>query len=236
MVRNSRRAAVGAASLAFVAAACGVGLSPRTAGPDASTPAEPSTVSSAVATPDATERATPTDDPTVPPTAEWPRVESVQYGFTIGHPPGWRYRPATRDWQLEADAATFFGDAEERFKDTRAPGIAVSAWSVDPDAPIHSMRDLVDWAASYCRALGNSPCDGIRERAIPLCIGHLDCGPAIVVPFELDVYAFLPGLRDERVVVIAVWRPDAHQSASRYGGSIQLLLDMVATMGDIYPV
>lgn len=174
---------------------------------------------------------TPTATPSVP--GEWSVVTSSQYGFDIGHPPSWSHVPATRAWEVDSDTSTFMSAGEERFM---APGgnLAVSAWSFDAGVTFGSTDELVAWIRDYCAAVGNEPCGGVWGRAIPLCIGGAECRPGLLVPYDLDAYAFLPALVDDRMVVVAVWRPDDHPSVEPYGGSVQLLLDFVATM-DVCP-
>lgn len=64
--------------------------------------------------------------------------------------------------------------------------VRVSAWSIalDPDRQMwgesqtESWRNVAAWAQEYCRAAGNEPCEGIIDRAVPLCLERRDEGEA----------------------------------------------------------
>ena len=105
-------------------------------------------------------------------TSQWDTYESARYGFTIGHPADWEVVPATRDWTFDADAsADVWSPAEEAFINRAGAGIRVSAWSVPIDSPTGAgWGDVEAWVQEYCERTGNSPCTGIHERAVPLCL------------------------------------------------------------------
>jgi hypothetical protein len=204
----------------------GVGGEPtRTPGPDAST-ASPSPRASA--TPDLGESPTPD-------TAGWTTYTSSRYGFQIGHPADWALQPAVRAWTMETDAANFRSTAQEAFVNPAA-SIRVSAWTTDTGLGkvIDDPAEILAWVEDYCAASRNTPCTGIADRAVPMCVEKRDCHPALLVPFADDVQAFVPGLDDGEITVVAVWRRDSDPSVALYGGGRKLLEAFLSTM-DVWP-
>jgi len=111
--------------------------------------------------------------------------------------------------------------------------------TVDTDVygllPVANEPDsIVAWAEDYCEAADLSPCTGVADRAVALCIEWRDCHPAVLVPFEEGTAAFLFGGIFEDSQVIAVWRPESDPEVAPYGGARKLLEDYLATV-DVYP-
>jgi hypothetical protein len=198
------------------------------------------------------DRVRPTDTPPPGPTIEvtplptialdtWVTYTSEQYGFTIAHPPTWTEEPAIRDWTFEDDAVL---DPLSPAMDSFMHGsgqIRVSIWSIPgetlpggPGEAIGSVESIYAWAEEFCRRTGNSPCDGVEERAIPMCLEYRDCHPATMVLFDDDVQAFFSGGGSadpfNDVYVIAVWRPDGHPSAAEFGSTRLLLQAFLSTV------
>lgn len=157
---------------------------------------------------------------------------SARYGFAIGHPPGWTVQPSDHDWTTEADATSFGSTGQEAFM-SPAGDVRVSAWSVPSDAP-ESSEAVEAWAEQYCQDSANTSCTDIGERAVPLCNESRDCHPGLLVPFAEDVQAFFTGGSfQQRIIVVAVWRPEDHPTTGP-AGSRALLEAFLATM-DVCP-
>ena len=90
---------------------------------------------------------------------------------------------------------------------------------------------LIRWAEQYCDLAKLSPCTGIENRAVPLCIEKRDCHPALLVPFEEGTAAFLGGGIFPQSHVVAVWRPESDPEAAQYGGARKLLEAYLLTIG-----
>jgi len=93
---------------------------------------------------------------------------------------------------------------------------------------------IVAWAEDYCEAANLSPCTGIPERAVFLCIERWDCHPAVMVPFDQGTAAFLMGGIFADPQVIAVWRPESDPEVAPYGGARKLLENYLRLV-QVYP-
>ena len=171
-------------------------------------------------------------------TTGWTTYQSDRYGFAIGHPPDWTVSPAETDWVLESDADDWLSTGHENFVSPDGR-VRVSAWSValDPDRPmwvdsqIESWANVEAWVEDYCEAAANEPCNGIADRAVPLCLERRDCHPGVLVSFREDIQAFFTnGSPGAPMIVVAIWRPVSDPSAASYGGSRQLLEAFLSTM------
>jgi hypothetical protein len=189
-----------------------------------------------------------------PPRSSWPTFTSTRYGtegngyvypFTVGHPPDWTEIPSSRDWNWETDVQDPLSVAHEAFVSPdnairvsawNAPfdGSAPAPWTDGPQEP--RFDDLVAWVEDYCRRSGNSPCDGIADRAIELCLERRDCHPGLLVPFENDVQAFFTGgiYSPTAMTIVAVWQSESAPAVAPYGGAQQLLESFLATM-EVWP-
>jgi hypothetical protein len=167
----------------------------------------------------------------------WKVYWSQQYGFDIGHPPAWSEVPASRTWRWEEDVREARSPAHETFR-SPAGAIRVSAWQapLTEGGRIETTADIVAWVESYCEESGNSPCAGIAERAVDLCLEKWDCHPGLLVPFKRDVQAFFSaGIYDaEAMTVVAVWRAESAPAVALYGGSRRLLEGFLSTM-EVWP-
>lgn len=199
--------------------------SPRASMIPSTSPSAPPSASAASTSP-----SSPTD------TSAWMTYHSDRYGFDTGYPTDWTVEPADHDWTIDADSKDFLSRGQEAFI---APGrtIRVSAWSV-PIGPTPDMQDpaLIEaWIKDYCQKSSNSPCTGIHERAVPLCVETRDCHPGLLVPFADDVQAFATGgIYDRKLVVVAVWWGETAPAVAPYGGSRRLLEAYLSTM-NIWP-
>jgi len=178
-------------------------------------------------------------------TSGWTTYASGLYDFRVGHPPDWTEAPASRAWIADTDVADALSPAHEAFA---APDgeIRVSAWNAPLGAPagstvcpdlkdracVESIAFLTDWVEDYCEASRNTPCDGIEDRAIELCLEKRDCHPGLLVPFRDDVQAFFSGgIYDaDAMTVVAVWRGESDPSVARYAGAQRLLEAFLSTM------
>jgi len=127
--------------------------------------------------------------------------DDFEDGALMGYPPDWTVVPATREWRFNTDAADPLSPAHESFVDPTGD-IRVSLWEVPcadlTDGPYPPCVETVDyvlaWADDYCTASGiATPCSGIEDRAIRLCIEKRDCHPGVLVRFDSAVLAFLKG-------------------------------------------
>jgi len=166
-------------------------------------------------------------------TADWASYSSERYDFTIGHPAAWTVQPATRDWALDVDARDWRSNGQESFIEPN-DNIRVSAWSVATDGSTAIKAGGIDveaWVEAYCEASANTPCTGIADRAVPLCLEWRDCHPGLLVAFKDDVQAFFTnGSPGAPMVVVAVWWAESAPAVAPYGGSRRLLEAFLSTM------
>lgn len=208
-----------AAVLAVVVAGC------TSDDPDPVASTAPSTSSSTSAAPSTAD--TPIDS------SDWTTYTSDQYGYEVGHPPDWTAIPASRSWEA-ADAGDPLGSPSHDAFRSPDDDIRVSVWQVplEPGTTIESREDFVAWAEEYCQESGSTPCSGIDDRAVDLCLEKYDCHPGLLVPFSTDVHGFFtagiyPG---DAMTVVAVWRGNSAPAAAPYGGSQRLLEEFLSTM------
>jgi hypothetical protein len=210
-------AGVAAAAVLFVA---GCGL---TGDRDTAEPAPVSPPSSTVSPSPMTE---PID------TTNWTTYTSDQYGFEVGHPPDWEEIPANRGWRV-ADADDPRSPAHDTFR-SPSDAVRVSVWSVpfNRGTSIDSSGDVEAWVEQYCEGSRNTPCSGIGDRAVELCLEVWDCHPGLLVPFRDAVHAFFSGgiYDGEAMTVVAVWRRESAPEAAPYGGAQRLLEAFLSTM------
>ncbi len=178
--------------------------------------------------------ATPTESSTASPdpSVAWVTFASQRYPLTIARPAGWIDHRATRDWSWELDASlTEPSRGSVDYTTNPAESLAVLAWSIplQDGESVATSAELEDWVAGYCDRMGNTPCDRIAGRAVPMCLG-VTCAPVLIVPFESDVQAFFLDA-DGDMAVVAVWRPDLHPTTVPFGGGIQMLQTILAPMG-----
>jgi hypothetical protein len=209
----------------------------------------PSSAPPGIGAPDASPTSTPTSTPAPSPSptatpvalspSTWPTYTSAAYGFTLGHPEDWTVVPATAPWDPDAGVVDPRHPAADHF--TAPTGsVRVSAWSIPPDPGSadpgdEAWIDLTAWAAEYCRTTGLWACDGVEERAVPICLEQRDCHPAVLVPFQEEVLAFFTGGADvDPVTIVAVWRSDGDPSVAPFGGAVALLEAFLETM-NVWP-
>jgi hypothetical protein len=103
---------------------------------------------------------------------------------------------------------------------------------LDPGTGIESIGDIAAWVEEYCEASSNTPCTGIEDRAVELCLEKWDCHPGLLVPFENDVQAFFSGgIYDAgAMTVVAVWHGQSAPAVAPFGGSQRLLEAFLSTM------
>jgi hypothetical protein len=229
--RKNRRQTV-----AWVAAAAVVTLlvagTTVVAGREASSPLPPAgPVSPSTSEPPSTSSQPPLE------TGSWKPYESTTYDFNLARPPSWTELPASREWTWERDPRNHLSSSHEAF--TSADGhVRVSVWNAPLEASTReeSTDYLVEWIENYCEQSGNSPCSGIADRAVELCLEKRDCHPGLLVPFENDVQAFFSGgiYAQDAMTVVAVWRPESSRFVASYGGSQRLLEAFLSTM-EVWP-
>jgi hypothetical protein len=164
--------------------------------------------------------------------ATWTTYPSEQYGFEVGHPPNWTVIPASRSWRA-ADAGNPLSPAHDTFR-SPSDDVRVSVWQVplDRGTGIDSIDDVAAWVEEDCEVSGNTPCTGVEDRAVELCLEKWDCHPGLLVPFRNDVQAFFSaGIYDAgAMTVVAVWRSESAPAVAPYGGSRRLLEAVLSTM------
>ncbi|CUR59169.1 hypothetical protein NOCA2570063 [metagenome] len=230
--RSHRLRTAALSTIAAVVAIVVVGTS-VVSGRNASAPAPPAgSVSPSVS---ASTPASPSTDSS--PTGPRGTYTSSLYDLSVGHPRDWTVQPATRTWTWESDVQDFRSPAHEAFLSPNGH-VRVSVWNAPLDASTRqeSIPYLVSWVEGYCEASGNSPCTGIADRAVRLCLEQWDCHPGILVPFDHDVQAFFSGgiYAQDAMTVVAVWRRESSRFVASYGGSQQLLEDFLTTM-EVWP-
>jgi hypothetical protein len=172
--------------------------------------------------------------------AGWSNYTSSQYPYSVGHPAAWTVTPANRAWTFEADTGAALTDTPGADHFTSDDlDVRVSAWFVpfDSGTTLDSVEaNLAAWVEDYCRRTGNTPCTGIADRAVPMCLERRDCHAALLVPFKDDVQAFFAGgiYDSTAMTVVAVWRGESAPATARYGGSQRLLEAFLSTM-QVYP-
>lgn len=97
--------------------------------------------------------------------------------------------------------------------------------------PGSGARPIESWAAEYCALAGLSPCSGIADRGVALCIERWDCHPALLVEFEQGIAAFVSGGIFPRPVVFAIWRGEGDPDLAAFGGPRELLEAYLLTVG-----
>lgn len=165
--------------------------------------------------------------------------KSSLYDLTIDYPIGWTPYAATQKWSWAANVKDWKGLAQDHFMspEARTGDVRVSAWAapIDPNRN-ESTAYLVAFAEDFCTKSGNSPCTGIADRAVELCVEKRDCHPGLLVPFKDNVQAYFSGgtYPEDAMTIVAVWRPEWDNSVRPYGGARKLLETFLSTM-DIWP-
>jgi hypothetical protein len=196
----------------------------------------PSTAPSTAAStaPSAAPSTAPTVAPSRLPTSPPPAVglgaatpySSEVYGYQAALPATWTVdHLATRRWGPAANGLDPSSAGVDTFVD---PGgtVTVSRWRAqhDPTADPGNPAKMLVWVEALCRRLGDTQCNGIPDRAIPLCGPGGSCPDGLVmVPFRDHVFAFWVGTPDDTVNVAAVWAPEDDPAVARYGGAAALL-------------
>jgi hypothetical protein len=232
-VQNTRRGRTTIAGTCAMAAALAVVVSGCSGGSDDLEGADSIVTPSASPTPSEAASAVEAID-----TSDWTTYTSDLYDLEVGHPPGWTETPASRKWILDTDGKDFLSPAHEAFL-SPSGHIRVSVWNVplEPGTSVHdSMSASRAWVEAYCQASGNTPCTGIADRAVELCLEKWDCHPGLLVPFRGDVQAFFSGgIYDaDAMTVVAVWRRESAPATTPYGGSQRLLEGFLSTM-EVWP-
>ena len=224
--QSRRRAAIGVCAVVVVCGLVATGVADL--GRDRADDIAPVAPSSASPTPSTSSPATDPLD-----TTSWATYTSSLYGFQVGRPRGWSEDPADVRWRSGADSIDPLTATQDTFRSAQGD-VAVGVWSapLDRGTRITSTADIETWVEDYCRAAKNTPCTGIHERAVELCLEKWDCHPGLLVPFKNDVHAFFSGgIYDaEAMTVVAVWRPETDSSVAAYGGSQRLLEAFLSTM------
>jgi hypothetical protein len=230
------------AAIAVIAVVAVVGANYLRPGTDPGIGATPTTTPSPTVTPaPSPTSAAPTRSPLV--TSDWTEYTSSQYGSTLAYPPDWTSDPATRAWTYEADgddAGLPSTPAADHFTNPTGD-VRVSAWSVPidpsevPDWDSLQWGSMEAWAVEHCAKLTGAACDGIADRAEPMCLERRDCHQgAVVIPGRNEVIAYVLDYDNARIRVIAVWRHELDPEVASYGGARMLLEGFLQTM-NVWP-
>ena len=167
--------------------------------------------------------------------------KSSLYDLTLRYPVDWTPYAATQTWSWQANVKDWKGLAQDHFMapdDSGTGDVRVSVWKapIDPDTRKESTAYLVAFAEDYCTKSVNSPCTGIADRAVELCVGKRECHPGLLVPYEDNVQAIFSGgsYGQDAMTIVVVWRPEWDDSVRRYGGARKLLESFLSTM-DVWP-
>jgi hypothetical protein len=169
----------------------------------------------------------------------WTTYTSDVYGLTLGYPNDWSlHGAASRKWkdgdENAADDwpyADVFGNPEG--KDGESMGLWVWKMKAGSGADITSREGLAAWAESNLCKRHAQGCETASDVAAPMCSGGAACHPAILVPLPDGTSAFIADSKTGTVTMVELGRPDGFSAAARYGGGVQLLKSILATM-DVY--
>lgn len=216
----TRIAIAGAAAVAVVAGGLFVlNRAPSgPGGPGGPTPSATAAPSSAPPT------ASPTPDPLD--TATWTTYTSSRYGFSIAHPADWTEVPAEHDWTLAADVDWLTKGAEAFFT-TVDEGVRMTAWSVatEPGTTVDT------WLQAYCPLTMANTDDSSAQCATVIgnaAAATMDGHSGLLVAFPTDTQAFF--LVEDRLYIVAIWRPETDPSVVRYSGTRRLMETAISTM------
>ncbi len=231
---NSMRAAAAIAIVAIVGvgALAYIARTPGSGGPPKASPT-PSPVIAATATP--TDGAAATQRPRID-VSQWIPYTSEQYGFVIGYPEDWTFDPATRAWDLEADAADWLSPAMDDFVSANGD-VRASVWTmaIAPEViPTWATIEVERWYEEvYCPKTGSTSCAGIHDWAVPLCLEVRDCHPGILLASpKVDTQALFASA--DTMHFVTIWRSETDPSTLPYGGTRRLLEAFLSTM-NVWP-
>lgn len=230
------------AAAAAIVAIIGVGVLVFNSRPSGVGTPSPAPTPTAAATAPTTPTPSPAALQIAPGITAWTTYRSAVYGITFGYPDHWHVESsATRRWQ-PTDGT---GAAEQLpFADVFAsPGgvdqIGLWVWQMAPGsgADITSVEGLAAWVKANMCDEAIDACATVADVALPMCVGQVACGPAVLVPLSDGTSAFLGanvGPTDGLVTIVSLGRPDSFPGAAQYGGSVQLLKSILTTM-DVFP-
>jgi hypothetical protein len=58
---------------------------------------------------------------------------------------------------------------------------------LEPGTGIDSIGDIEACVEEHCEQSGKTPCTGVNDRAVELCLENWDWHPGLLVPFRNDV-------------------------------------------------
>jgi hypothetical protein len=222
-------AVVGAGGLLFLA-----NRAPDGTGAGAPAPSVAPTAASTVA---------PTPDPTPAPSdaaaVEWTPYTSEVYGISIDYPSGWNADPAARAWPDDGKLVTDDGVWDLFSGEQDDIAVIVSAVPAGEGADLESAAGLEAWYRSFCA--GFLPdCEAHDQPAEELCltVGDGPCMTAIHIPGDSPTdpgnssgeLVVVPSRAMDRVYLLNAGRGDTWPGAARFGGAVQLMKDMIASI------
>jgi hypothetical protein len=220
LMTNTMRAAAGIAIVAIV----GVGvlaLNLRPAGNGASDRPAPT--------------ATPAPAPTTPGITGWTAFTSEMYGISFQYPDDWTVEArATRKPNAGDDILSTFAFSDvflnPHGRDGDQIAFGVLQVPAGPGVDVASREGLAAWAAANACNDAIDDCETVPDVALPMCLGRAACQPAILVPLSDGTTALFANSDTGLLTVVSIFREDDFPAAARYGGSVQLLKSILATM------
>ena len=167
----------------------------------------------------------------------WTPYTSPVYGITFGYPDGWTlYSAATRAWQ---EGATDGDRSSETFMNPElrdGDQIALGVWRqpVGTGDDITSREGLAAWFEAHRCDDQVDACETVSDIAVPMCVGHVACLPAVLMPLSDSTQAVFADPGSDLITIVSLGRPDDFPAAARYGGAVRLLESILATM-DVWP-
>lgn len=156
----------------------------------------------------------------------WTIYTSSRYGFSIAHPADWTEVPADHDWTLAADVDWLTNGAEAFFT-TVDEGVRMTAWSVatEPGTTVDA------WLQAYCPLTMVNTGDVAEQCATIIgkaAAATMDGHAGLLVVFPTDTQGFF--LVEDRLYIVAIWRPETDPSVVRYSGTRRLVETFISTM------
>jgi hypothetical protein len=180
----------------------------------------------------------PTPEPTPDPTPEpsdaavaWTPYTSEVYDITLNYPSGWDPQPAVRPWPDERKAVTDEGVWDAFGSDRDDMAVIVSVIPAGAGADLESAEGLTAWYESFCTDV-LPDCEANSETFAPLCltVGEGPCMTAIHGPGDNEELIVVPSRALDKIYLVHSGRGNAWPGAARFGGAVQLLKDMIASI------
>jgi hypothetical protein len=174
--------------------------------------------------------------PVTPGITGWKPYTSAAYGYTISLPSDWSVgATANHKWQPGEpldDETSPFADVFVGGGDIGSEQIAMLVFQV----PAPAGADVESWDGLYAAhqelcdepTMAHCPPDYTQTR---MCLGELDCAPAIIALNGDQTPAALIGDPEKGLITLFVMgRADNYQAAAQYGGTTTLLKSILSQL------